>query len=267
MAARNELFPIRASSVAPFFSCPAQWAAKILDGMRMPSTPPSVIGTAVHKSTAAYDASRLDSNTARHISTDDAAEALMQHLKDPGEEVDWQGTTMKKAATVALGAHTRYCAEIAPLYTYIAVEETLDDMIIDWDDLGISIQLTGTLDRLYIRDDLLGVADVKTGAMACSQTSGKHKAQLGCYELLAEHKLGTVLEQPGLLLQLQTSSNYKVGVAEITNAKVALLGDDQHVGMLTHIARALKTGDFWGNPSSWLCGEKYCPAWAECIYR
>jgi len=263
----NEIYQVRSSSIAGFFDCPASWAAKILDGLRLPSTAPSVIGTAVHKSTGAYDASRLDKNPARHLSADDAAEALMQHLKDPGEEVDWQGMPIRKAAAVALGAHTRYCAEIAPQFQYLAVEQELDELLIDWDDMNITIQLTGTLDRLYVRDELLGVADVKTGARACSQTSGKHKAQLGSYELLAEHKLGTTCYLPSVLLQLQTSTNYQVGVAAVDDAKRALLGDDDHTGMLTHIARALKTGDFWGNPSSWLCSEKYCPAWADCIYR
>lgn len=233
----------------------------------MPSTPPSVMGTAIHKSTGVYDASRLLSNAARHLSADDAAEALMQHLRDPGEEVNWDGMNINKACTIALGAHTRYCTEVAPNYKYLAVEEPLNELLIDFDDLGVTIQLSGTLDRLYLKDDLLGVADIKTGATACSQSSGKHKAQLGAYELLAEQKLGTICAQPGLLLQLQTSSNYKVGVTEVVNAKRALLGDADNTGLLTHLARALSLGDFWGNPSSWLCGEKYCPVWADCIYR
>jgi RecB family exonuclease len=260
-------YHVRASSISGFFSCPSRWAAAQLDGITTPSTPPAVIGSAVHESTAAYDTSRMTDNTARHLSVDDAAEALMQYLKDPGQEVDWQGMRPQKAATIALGAHTRYCSDIAPLYTYTAVEETLDDLEIEWEDIGVSITLTGTLDRLYQIENAIGVADVKTGATACSQTSGKHKAQLGCYELLAENRLGVDITLPGQLLQLQTSANYKVGVAAVENARIALLGDDNNTGMLTHIARALKTGDFWGNPTSWLCSQRYCGNWDHCIFR
>ncbi len=262
-----ETYRVRASSIAEFFNCPLRWAKKHLDSLFTPTTPPAIIGSAVHQSTAEFDRSRLDNNKARWLSADDTAEVLLQYLKDPGTEVDWTGSNIEKAATIALGVHTRYCHEVAPTHTYQLVEETMDNLAIAWEELGIEIILTGTLDRSYIKDAKVGIADIKTGAVACSQKTGPHKAQLGAYELLASEKLGTIIEQPGELIQLQTSSNYKVAVQEVHNARIALLGDDDNLGMLTHIARALKTGDYFGNPSSWLCSEKYCPNWHPCIYR
>lgn len=238
-----------------------------MGGLNTLTTPPAIIGSAVHASTAEFDKSRLDENKARWLSADDTAEVLLQYIKDPGQEVDWTGSNIQKAATIALGVHTRYCHEVAPTHTYQLVEETMDDLSIQWDDLGIEIIMTGTLDRSYIRDAKVGIADIKTGAVACSQKTGPHKAQLGAYELLAAEKLGTIIEQPGELIQLQTSSNYKVAVQQVHNARIALLGDDNNLGMLTHIARALKSGDYFGNPSSWLCSEKYCGSWDFCIYR
>ena len=258
---------VRASSLAEFFDCPSRWAAKHLGMLNLPASVPAVIGTAVHKSTAVYDQSRIDNSG---LTPDDAAEALMEHLADPGEDVDWRGTSLNKAATTALGVHARYCTEIAPQHTYVAVEQRVDEMTIDWEELGISITLTGTLDRMFERDGKLGVADLKTGARALTQNSGKHRAQLGVYELLAEEmvrKNGATIELPGELIKLQTSSNYDVAVDPVQDARLVLLGDELHTGMLTHLARALKTGDFWGNPSSWLCSEKYCPAWQNCFFR
>jgi len=260
-------FKITASQIAGFFSCPAKFANDVLGGDRLPSTPPAVIGSAVHASTAVFDQSRLDKNKARHLTADDSAEVLMQYLKDPGQEVDWTGTNIQKAATTALGVHTRYCHEVAPTHTYQLVEQRMENLAIHWDELDIEIVLSGTLDRSFVRDGKIGIADLKTGVMACSQHTGKHKAQLGAYELLAQQKLGIIIDEPGELIQLQTSSNYKVAVRQVKNARIALLGDDENLGMLTHIARALKSGDFWGNPSSWLCSEKYCAAWNHCIYR
>jgi hypothetical protein len=160
---------------------------------------------------------------------------------------------------------------VAPTRDYIAVEQHLDEMTISFDDLDIDITLTGTLDRMFQKDGKFGVADLKTGARACSQGSGKHRAQVGVYELMADELLrrdgsGTI-ELPGEIIQLQTSSEYQVAVAPVVGARTLLLGDDQNTGMIAHIARALKSGDFWGNPSSWLCSEKYCPAWTTCFYK
>jgi hypothetical protein len=259
---------VRASSFARFFDCPKSWFEQNVLGNRMPSSAPATIGTAVHKSTAVFDeARRIDDP----ITPDDAAEVLMQHLADPGEEVDWAGTSLRKATTIALGVHARYCSDVAPTRDYIAVEQHLDEMTISFDDLDIDITLTGTLDRMFQKDGKFGVADLKTGARACSQGSGKHRAQVGVYELMADELLrrdgsGTI-ELPGEIIQLQTSSEYQVAVAPVVGARTLLLGDDQNTGMIAHIARALKTGDFWGNPSSWLCSEKYCPAWTTCFYK
>jgi len=240
------------------------WAARVLEGLNLPSSPPATIGTAVHKSTGVFDQAKLDGEI---VTADDAAEVCLAHIKDPGEDVDWTGVSIKKAAEVALGVHTRYCKDIAPIHDYLAIEQTMDELELVWDDLGIKLILTGTLDRLFAKGEEIGVADLKTGARACSQTSGKHKAQVGAYELLAEKKTGMMVTMPGELIQLQTSSNYRAAVHPVVNARVALLGDDNHAGILTHMAKSLKSGDFLGNPSSWLCSPKYCPAWERCIYK
>ena len=97
------------------------------------------------------------------MTADDTAEVLLQYIKDPGQEVDWTGSNIEKAATIALGVHTRYCHEVAPTHTYQHVEETLTDLAIQWDELDIEIILSGTLDRSYIKDGKIGIADLKTG--------------------------------------------------------------------------------------------------------
>lgn len=261
---------VRASSLAEFFDCPARWSAKHLDGKRMPSSVPAAVGTAVHKSTAVYDDARMSGDP---CTPDDAAELALKYLAEPDEEIDWRGTSMNKAVTVALGVHTRYCVDIAPTRTYYAVETPLPDLPVVFEELGVEILLTGTLDRLICTDKpkVFGVADIKTGARALSQSTGKHRAQLGVYEILAsvmldEMDAGTI-DGPGELIQLQTSSQYEVGVSPVVDARSLLLGTDENTGLLTHMARSLASGDFWGNPSSWLCNEKYCPNWATCFYR
>lgn len=259
--------PMRASSVASFFDCNLRWAAIHLDKIRnLPSTPPAAIGTACHAGTAAFDSARMAGSP---ITADDAAEALMESLHHPEQEVDWAGMPMRDAERRALGVHTKYCADIAQGFEFVAVEHRLAPLQIAFDEHDITIELTGTLDRIYTRDQRHGVADVKTGERACSQKPSKHKAQGGVYELLAENDpdIGLKIDLPTTIIQLQTSNEYKAGTAEIEHPRLALLGTDEQPGLLEHAARMFKTGDFFGNSSSWLCSEKLCPIHERCIFR
>lgn len=264
-----DAFPVRASSIGVFFSCPLRFYVTNIQKNNMPSTAPAAIGTAVHRSTATYDASRLDDNEARWLTIDDSAEEILMHFADPGEEINWEGMPLDTAVERAVGVHMRYCADVAPTHQYTHVENTFDTMPIECDVDGetIRLDLSGTVDRVFQRDSQFGVADLKTGAAALAQNSGKHKAQLAAYEMLAEENLGILCEQSGELIKLQTSANFRVGVESVPNAREALLGNDEFPGMLMHMARALKTGDFYGNPNSWLCSEKYCPHFNKCIYK
>lgn len=263
-------YAVRASSVADFFDCPERWAARNLDGKRSPSSAPAAIGTAVHASTAVFDEQRLLGSP---ISADDAAEVVEKQIRYPDEEVDWGGMPLKQALIAGLGAHNQYCIEIAPKIEFEAVEVTLPALDIDIpiDGVIVTLALTGTLDRIRRVDTEIGptygISDLKTGARACSQSSGKHKAQIGVYELLAQHGMDYNIELPGQIIQLQTSTNYQAGLAEVQDARLALLGTPYRQGLLTHMARMLLSGDFYGNPGSMLCSGKFCPRWEDCLWR
>ena len=204
------------------------------------------------------------------MSIDDAAGFVVNYLQNPPEDVNWGGVSRAEAERRALGVHTRYCNDVAPRLTYEAVELPLQNLSVDFPENGITINLTGTLDRIYTRlndDKSRGILDIKTGARACTTAPGKHKAQLATYELLAEQTTGEPITGPGLIGALQTSSDYKVAVHAVEHPRLALLGTDEQPGILQHLARMFASGDFIGNPSSWLCSEKYCPLWKTCIFR
>jgi len=241
---------------------------------QLPSTPPAVIGSACHEGTAAFDKAII---AGEKILPNDTANIVEQYIMYPPEEVDWGSVTKDEATRRALGVYSRYCQDISPKIKYRQVELTLDRLVVDVD--GVEIELTGTLDRVYSECDWIdhtsinvatnptGILDVKTGANACAQKTGKHKAQIGVYELLAENTLGTKVNLPGLVARLQTSYQFNADVEPVTNAQAALLGTDQQTGLIHHIAHLLKTGDWYGNPSSWLCSVKYCPLWDSCIFK
>ena len=278
-----QVIDIRASSIAALVDCPLRGASLALGLVDpLPSTAPACIGSACHEGTAKYDAARINGEK---MSVDDAAGFVVDYLKDPGQEVNWGGVSMREAERRALGVHTRYCTDIAPHMAYEAVELPLESLSIEFPENDIQINLTGTLDRIYrgwiefepVVDNTVtaettapirrGILDIKTGARACSQAPGRHKAQLATYELLAELTTGESVTAPALIGALQTSSEYRVEVKEVLSPRTALLGTDDQIGILNHLARMFQTGDFIGNPSSWLCSDKYCPLWNGCIFR
>lgn len=262
-------FKVRASSVAEFFDCPERWAAKHLDGKTFPSSAPAAIGTAVHAGTAVYDEERLQGH---HVTPNDAADIVEELIRNPKEEVDWGGLPLRKALQAGIGAHTRYCEDIAPRLKIIEVERALNPLEVTIpidEDRGVfvTIELTGTLDRILQFGNQFGVGDIKTGARVCSQSVGKHKAQMGVYELLAENSLLYSITAPAQIIKLQTSTNYQVALDQVHDARTALLGNEYRAGWLVHMARMLMSGDFYGNPGSQLCLNRFCPQWEHCLWR
>ena len=139
-------------------------------------------------------------------------------------------------------------------------------------DLGIS--LTGTTDRIYEASGELGIADVKTGKAVVSKDGGVktagHGYQMGVYELLAEHASGMAVNAPAKILGLNTAktpASQRIGIGEIKGARDALLGDVESPGILEYAAKIIHSGDFWGNPKSMMCHERYCPAFTNCKFR
>ena len=273
---------VRASSVAEFFDCPLRWATKHLDGQTLPASSAARIGTAVHRSTGEYDASRLVDKDGQYLSIDDTADVIVETIRNPDEEVDWGGLKLDKAIEIGIGCHVTYCNEIGADADYTAVEAALEELPIDVplrDGGELQIILTGTLDRIrrecseVMVDEIpriqerFGIADIKTGARAMSQSPSRHKAQIGVYELLAYHSLAVDISLPGQIIALQTSANYDAGTKDVENAQAALVGDPENPGLLSFMAEMLASGSFYGNASSFLCSEKYCPAWKHCRFR
>jgi PD-(D/E)XK nuclease superfamily len=259
---------IRASSLPELFDCPARWEAKHLRGKRMPMSGKAALGKAIHASTGAFDAATV---LGQPITADDAASAAVDSLYHPNEDVDWEDDSIGKAEGVARALHAKYCATVAPTQRYRAVEATCEALTID--DLGIT--LTGTVDRVYEDDDgNLGIADLKTGKTAVSadglvKTQG-HGLQLATYELLTEYALGIKISAPARIIGLQTGQTDKaqrIACGDIYSPRDALIGTEDSPGALQYAANFLKTGLFYGNPRSQLCGAKFCPNYQTCQFR
>lgn len=266
----SEPIKVRASSWSSLFDCAHRFEAQQLMGMRKPAGPRMILGTAIHASTAVYDQSILDHTG---IKPDDAADVLVDTLRNPSEDVDWSDDSLKiaDAERIGLTLHGQYCTEISPNYQFMAVEMETKPLTIDCGG-GVIVQLTGTLDRSRVRKTTngIGISDLKTGVRAVQKggasTKG-HTAQIGTYELLFEHSTGDPITEPAEIIGLKTSGKPEVATGEIHDAKAQLIGSDQTPGLIEFAASMFRSGLFPPNPQSFVCGEKYCVRWNTCPYH
>lgn len=262
---------IRASSWSSLFDCAMRWEGSNILGLKMPSSPRAMLGTAVHAGTAAFDGARISQ---KPITIDDAAGAFVDELNNPEIDVNWKlddSMSKRQAEQIGLSLVSKYCGEVSPHYDFHAVELAIEPMNIDCGN-GVVIQLTGTLDRTRIRKSTggIGISDLKTGRNAVADGMAKtkgHSAQLGTYELLAENTLQIPITEPGEIIGLKTSGKPEIATGIIQNPRLVMLGDESQPGLIEHAAVMLKTGLFPPNPQSWCCSEKYCPRWNTCIFK
>lgn len=264
----KRLVSIRASSLAELFDCPARWEAKHIRGLSTPSTGQSILGKAIHASTAVFDRSRMNQVG---ITIDEAASAAVDTIYSPQEDVIWQeGETPQEAEKIAVALHTKYCSDIAPHCEYVAVEVKCERLEIT----GLGIALTGETDRVRKTENGYGISDLKSGKTAVTasgqvKTSG-HAYQMGQYEILAEMASGLPITEPATIVGLNTGKTGKaqrIGTAEIHNARDILLGDENTSGVLAIASKLIHSGSFYGNPRSMLCHTKFCPVYKNCYFR
>jgi len=261
---------IRASSLAEMFDCPARWAAKNIERMRSPTSGRSYLGTSLHKGAGMFDQAKLEGSP---ISVDDAAQVFVDAINNPEEEVRWTDVTRDEAIDRGVTLTVNYCRDIAPAETYEAVELKCEPLTIAMEN-GVKITLTGQADRVRVVGEDRGIADLKSGTRIVNSKGevsvDKHTAQLGTYELievLVKQTTGLEMLADAQVIALPTAGDPTPRVATVRRPSRVLLGDDKRSGLLHAASRMAEAETFYGNPSSMLCTEKYCPAYATCWWR
>lgn len=267
----NSVFRVRASSWASLFECGYRW-----EGIHILKLPNVVglraaLGTAIHHGTAVFDQSHLAGG--ENLSPDDAAGAFVDKLRDPENEFDpnRDDLTVTEAERVGLTLVADYCSNIAPRYEFIAVEMETKPLDIDCGG-GVTVRLTGTMDRARVRRhaDLVGIADLKSGSAAVQKgaavTKG-HGPQIGTYELLYEHTTGNQITDTAEIIGLKTKGKPEIATGAIANGKRIMVGDENTPGLIEFAADMFRTGKFYPNPRSLLCGEKFCPRFSTCSFH
>lgn len=268
--AAHQVTTVRASSWGSLFDCAMRWEGDHLLGLRMPSGLRAQLGTAVHASTATFDAGRLPG--AERVSATDAADVFVSTLRSPERDVDYSrdDLSIDAAERIGLALHSLYCFDISPRFTFESVEQTLAPLDIDCGG-GMVVRLTGTMDRARVAatDGGFVIPDVKTGGAVIQKgeavTKGR-SAQLGTYQLMYEHTTGNATVG-GQILALQTRGKPAAAVSPVFDAKRAMVGKEGQPGLIEFAAEMFRSGLFYPNPSSMLCSPKYCSRWGSCNFH
>lgn len=261
---------IRASSWAGLFDCAYRWEGIHILGMRNIVGLRAALGTAIHAGTAAFDQARISGDT---VTADDAAGVLIDKLRDPENEFDpaRDDLSMPEAEKVGVTLLSKYCFEVSPRYNFVAVEMETKPLDIDCGN-GVTVRLTGTMDRARIRqgEHGVGIADLKSGSAAVQKgaavTKG-HGPQIGTYELLYEHSTGEPITDEAEIIGLKTKGTLEIATGTIKNGKRVMVGDQDNPGLIEFAAEMFKTGRFYPNPKSLLCSPAYCPRYSKCHFH
>lgn len=274
----KKVYWVRASSFKEMFDCPHRWYGNNILKIKRPSNFKAHVGSSVHKALEIHDLAKLTGKSFLKSPTALMKQAMKGYefaLKNPQYEIlPPEAKDVEAMTKVGKALIERYCQEIAPNYNFSHIELKCKTLKIEVGN--VILEITGTIDRIYQEEIELinryGIADIKTGGMAVNAQNEvevvAHKAQLGVYEILAEHTLDNIkVDADAHIIGLQTNTKARVAIGKTKSARDVVLGTEHEIGMLGNAGKLLEHQIFFGNPSSMMCGEKYCPMYKTCKYR
>lgn len=243
---------LRASSLADLMDCAMRWEGIHLMGITSPTGFRAHLGKALHHGANIFDGAKFNNE---QVNIEDGISAFVNAFKKPESEIDWRGVNRGKLEVQGIMLTRTYCADISPRYNYIAVEERMPE--VEAQSHGITITLTGQVDRLQRYEDAWGVVDLKSTA----RPGGDYRAQLAVYQELGAARMGTEPRIEAGVIEMRTQGEATVEPKSIPIPHGYLLGDGftGEEGLLDIAARMLKQGVFPPNPRSNFCHPDYCP--------
>lgn len=226
----------------------------------------SAIGTAVHKAASVMldEKARTGNLPPPNVATDAAVEMVHARAAD-GVMYDRDTAALPDAERQVIRMTEVYRSDIAPGIEPLLVEERLEANV-PYSSQGLV--LSGQAD--VIAREPGRVRDLKTSTRA----GANHNPQIGGYSLLARTQ-GIQVHEAGIDLILRVSVKKPQPAAISTRHEIAIV-EQSAASVLRRIDADLKAfregdaalrllpGDPWAflaNPSSKLCGPKYCRAW------
>ncbi len=261
---------IRASYLSGYSDCARRSAARLfrreIEGLGYDLAPDqkgigSAIGTSVHAAAALTLREKMATGSLAPLSavTDCAVETFGAE-REAGITFDQASPNSHDAEAQVVRMAAAYQRVIAPGIDPVVVEERLEA------DTSFGLTVSGQGDVLAREAGRL--RDLKTG-----KNRGNHKPQLGAYSLIYKahgHDVRECAEDflPRAPLKKPQPDPQSFG-HDLEAAETAALNVLRHIASDLHTfrhgddKRGILAGDPWAfvaNPSSMLCGPKYCPA-------
>ena len=271
-----EMTIVRASSLGGYQDCPRRSASRmfrkeiIAAGYELRETTNGIgaaVGTSVHKGGKIMldEKAKTGELPPISVSTDAAIDTLRAELD---REITFDKTTvdLNEAETQVIRMTKVYARDVAPDVQPLLVEERMEATV-PWATQGLIV--SGQAD--LVAREPGAIRDTKAGSKL-----GTYSCQVGTYSLLARSNGIDITEANiDFVKRVHITAKTKTQVqppAVVQKYNIAL-AETAAVNVLRHIDGDLKTfregdpergllpGDAWAfpaNPSSMLCGEKYC---------
>lgn len=252
---------IRPSSIDSFLGCSYQWARVFLTGETSIPNARAAIGTAIHRGVEVMwrDAMKINNKDIMHLSSAQDA-AVEEFEKETSNGVSYDEdenfNTATKEVVAGVSAFLEDIVPFAEIPDEVEVRYT-----IPIEDHVLVKALSGTLD--YRVTDT--IADVKTS---------KRKATPSSYEI-QQSLYRTLVKANGIAVNHNLIQNVvltKVPNGQIldmpTNEDKAKTIVNNLLDTLTVLASDLIKPEllFRGNPKYYLCSEKYCAFYNDCMF-
>jgi len=251
------------SSINLFLTCSEAWRRKYLAKEPISSTPALLFGSAIHNTIEGYIRERHNGIIANNIQ--------LLSLWD----THWLAA-LGREPNCEWGADTpaQHFNEGIRLLSNPAVAQMLNKLIPLQDEQGlfmereivlrvpgVPVPIKGYIDILT-SDGIPG--DFKTSAQSWSADKAKAELQPLFY-LAALNQLGRTV--PGLRFRHYVMTKGKTPTVQVIETQHTWHSIFWLQELIQRIWRSIESESFVPNPNSWLCGPKYCTAWARCRGR
>lgn len=254
---------IRPSSVDTFLGCAYQWARVFLGGETSIPNARAAIGTAIHKGVEEMWREAIttgEKNPNKSMMADAAVEEYAKEEKNAEGTMRYDnGENTNTALAEVVKGVDAFADDVVDFVDIPIAVETRFEMEIVGNP--IVAKLGGTVDYLGTNN----IADVKTSKR--KPTTSNYEIQQSIYKILAEHNgqrvdyntiQGVVLKKQaeGLILPMATNvDKAKSIVNNLLDTLDVLATDKVRPEVL-----------FRGNPKHYLCSEKYCAFYKDCMF-
>lgn len=237
-----------------YLRCPAQYEFRYIDDLILPPSAALTKGRCVHK--GAEHNYRQKAESRIDVTVEEVQDVVAGAFEREAQETSWEkGEDRGRVKDEALSLSTLYHTEVAPNIQPLFVEH---EFLVPL--RGAAVPLLGYIDVI---DENLIIRDIKTASKSPSEDEAAKSLQLTAYAMAYREVVGGEESAVALDYLVQTKVPKTVTItANKTQADI-----DRLRAIISHVLAAIGAGQFYPNPSNFMCSPKNCGYWHACHKR